>query len=108
MKRLVLALLMGSAAVLPLAPFAAEAAVLKNVSEDAGQRCDTPPAGSGVIVGIFNGVKESPFLTDDDARVPVNAFRCFTSMQECQGWLYTMQSNYSDFGAPTAVFCQEH
>lgn len=108
MKHIVIAFLLGSAAVLAASSTAAQAAVLKNVSENAGERCNTPPKGSGVIVGIFSGVKESPFISDDDARVPVDRFRCFTSMQECQGWLYTMQSNYGDYGAPSAAFCRRH
>ncbi|WP_420959880.1 metallophosphoesterase [Brucella sp. IR073] len=106
MKQIVLAFLLGAAAVLFAASVAAEAAVLKNVPENAGQRCNTPPAGSGVIVGIFSGEKESPFISDDDARVPVDRYRCFSSMDECRGWLYTMQSKYGDFGAPRAAFCR--
>ncbi|WP_342634454.1 metallophosphoesterase [Phyllobacterium salinisoli] len=107
MKHFAFAVLLGSATILQsFGTFsAAEAAVLKNVSEYAGQRCNTPPRGSGVIVGIFSGVKESPFISDDDARVPVDRFRCFTSMDECRGWLYTMQSKY-DAGAPRAVSCR--
>ncbi|KXF79461.1 metallophosphoesterase [Paramesorhizobium deserti] len=102
MKHIVFAFLIGSAAILQsfASSAPAEAAVLKNVSEYAGQRCNTPPRGSGVVVGIFHGVKESPFISDNDARVPVDRFRCFTSMEECQGWLYTMQTKY-DAGIPT-------
>jgi hypothetical protein len=108
MKNIVLALLLSSAAILPSLPSVAlaQSGIPKGVSETAGERCSTPPRGSGVIVGVFSGVKESPFLTDDDARVPVDRYRCFTSMPECKGWLYTMQSNYSDAGAPRAAFCE--
>lgn len=83
----------------------AQTQVRKDVSEYAGQRCNTPPHGSGVIVGQFSGVEESPFISDDDARVPIDRFRCFTSMSECQGWLYTMQSKYTNAGAPSVVRC---
>ncbi|PRD45780.1 metallophosphoesterase [Phyllobacterium phragmitis] len=108
MKYTGFAFLIGFAAILQsFTPIAtAEAAVLKNVSEYAGQRCNTPPRGSGVFVGIFHGVKESPFISDNDARMPVDRFRCFTSMEECRGWLYTMQSKY-DAGIPTTS-CRRH
>jgi len=108
MKNIAFAFLLASAAILHSFAFSApaEAAVLKNVSEYAGERCSTPPRGSGVIVGIFSGEKESPFVSDDDARVAVDRYRCFASIEECQGWLYTMQSKYGDFGAPRAAFCE--
>lgn len=83
----------------------AEAQVRKNVSEYAGQRCNTPPRGSGVIVGQFSGVDDSPFVSDGDGLVPVDRFRCFQSMSECKGWLYTMQSKYTNAGAATVVRC---
>lgn len=81
----------------------ANAAVRKDVSEYAGKRCNTPPRGSGVIVGIFNGYGESAFVSSDYPEL-INRYRCFTSMEECKGWLYTMQSLYSA-GIPTAVKC---
>ena len=84
---------------------AANAQVRKNVSEFAGQRCNTPPRGSGVIVGQFSGVDDSPFVSDGDGLVPIDRFRCFKTMAECKGWLYTMQSKYTNAGAATLVRC---
>jgi len=86
---------------------AADAAVRKNVSEFAGKRCNTPPKGSGIIVGQFSGVDDSPFISDGDGLVPIDRFRCFTSIEECQGWLYTMQSKYTNAGLPTVVRCSK-
>ncbi|HWT62583.1 MAG TPA: hypothetical protein VN150_08345 [Ochrobactrum sp.] len=83
----------------------ASAQVRKNVSEYAGQRCNTPPRGSGVIVGQFSGVDDSPFVSDGDGQVPIDRFRCFKTMAECKGWLYTMQSKYTNAGLPTVVRC---
>lgn len=83
----------------------ASAQVRKNVSEYAGQRCNTPPRGSGVIVGQFSGVEDSPFVSDGDGLVPIDRFRCFKTMSECKGWLYTMQSKYTNAGLPTVVRC---
>ena len=77
----------------------------KDVSEFAGQRCNTPPRGSGVIVGQFSGVDESPFIGSGDALVSVDRYRCFSSMEECRGWLYTMQSLYTNAGTPSLVRC---
>lgn len=82
---------------------AAQAAVRKDVSEYAGRRCNTPPRGSGVIVGMFQGYGESAFNYDDNPEV-ISRYRCFRSMEECRGWLYTMQSLYSA-GLPRIVRC---
>lgn len=68
------------------------AAVRKDVSEYAGERCNTPPKGSGAIVGIFYGYDDRNL--SDDRNVMVNRYRCFKTMSECQGWLYTMNSKY--------------
>ncbi|MFC0245211.1 hypothetical protein ACFOLL_05620 [Falsochrobactrum ovis] len=81
------------------------AQVRKDVSEFAGERCNTPPRGSGVVVGQFSGVDDSPFVSGGDGRVPITRFRCFASMEECKGWLYTMQSKYSNAGPPSLVRC---
>lgn len=81
----------------------AEAAVRKNVSEYAGQRCNPPPRGSGVIVGIFQGLGESAFVSSDYPEM-ISRYRCFPSLEECKGWLYTMQSLYSA-GLPRAAKC---
>jgi len=72
------------------------AAVRKNVSEYAGQRCNTPPRGSGIVVGRYSGFTDNPIISFGSDQVPVFAVRCFTSLQECQGWLYTMRSKYND------------
>lgn len=90
---------------LPAPATQADAQVRKDVSEYAGQRCNTPPRGSGVIVGQFSGVDDSPFNSDGDGRVPIDRFRCFQTMSECKGWLYTMQSKYTSAGAATVVRC---
>ena len=81
----------------------ADAAVRKDVSEYAGQRCNPPPRGSGAIVGIFQGFGESAFVNSDYPEA-ISRYRCFQSMEECKGWLYTMQSLYSA-GLPRAVKC---
>lgn len=91
------------AAMLALPAPQAEAAVRKNVSEYAGQRCNPPPRGSGAIVGIFQGFGESAFVSSDYPE-SINRYRCFSSMEECKGWLYTMQSLYSA-GLPRAAKC---
>ncbi|MFK4824116.1 metallophosphoesterase [Paenochrobactrum sp. BZR 588] len=70
----------------------AQSAVRKDVSEYAGKRCNTPPKGSGAIVGIFYGYADR--TPSDDRNVMVNQYRCFQTMSECQGWLYTMNSKY--------------
>ncbi|MGH6763058.1 MAG: metallophosphoesterase [Phyllobacterium sp.] len=86
------------------APIPAEAqAVLKNIPENAGRRCNTPPKGSGVIVGIYRGLDKSSGMFGD-GRQEVNRYRCFESVAQCQGWLYTMQSNYFT-ELPAAIGC---
>lgn len=80
-----------------------EAAMRKNVSEYAGKRCNPPPRGSGAIVGIFQGLGESAFVSSDYPEV-ISRYRCFSSLEECKGWLYTMQSLYSA-GLPRAAKC---
>lgn len=101
MKRSVLVLMLGAAlAALPLFPggdiTGAQAAVRKNVSEFAGQRCNNPPRGSGVIVGRYSGTTDNPIISMGGDNVPVSDFRCFRTMEECRGWLYTMRSKYVD------------
>lgn len=100
--RLFVTLMSAFAIVFTLAP-QADAAVRKNVSEYAGQRCNTPPRGSGVIVGIFDGLGESAFVSSDYPET-ISRYRCFSSMDECKGWLYTMQSLYSA-GLPRVAKC---
>ncbi|MFC4626076.1 hypothetical protein ACFO1V_12810 [Daeguia caeni] len=77
----------------------------KGVSEYAGARCSTPPRGSGIIVGVFSGVDDSPILSNNDGRIPVDRMRCFSTMNECRGWLYTMQSKYTNAGPATIARC---
>lgn len=91
------------AALLAIPAPQAEAAVRKDVSEYAGKRCNPPPRGSGAIVGIFQGFGESAFVSSDYPE-SINRYRCFSSMEECKGWLYTMQSLYSA-GLPRAAKC---
>jgi hypothetical protein len=79
----------------------ANAAVRKDVSENAGKNCNTPPKGSGVIVGMFVGRAEAKFFPSDSS-VSLSRYKCFTTMSECQGWLYTMNTLYSVNG-PTPV-----
>ncbi len=83
-----------------------QAAVRKNVSEYAGQRCNTPPRGSGIILGQYTGTTDNPIISMGGDNVSVSAFRCFTSMQECQGWLYTMRSKYTD-GNSVLISCKK-
>ena len=86
------------------APLPAQAqTVLKNVPENAGRRCNTPPRGSGVIVGIYRGLDKSSGMFGD-GRQEVNRYRCFESVEQCRGWLYTMQSNYFT-ELPAAIGC---
>lgn len=101
MKRSALVLILGAA--LTAQPLllvqdmtAAQAAVRKNVSEFAGQRCNNPPRGSGVIVGRYSGTTDNPIISMGGDNVPVSDFRCFRTMEECRGWLYTMRSKYVD------------
>ncbi len=97
MRRLLFPLMIA----LALAP-AAQAQVRKDVDEFAGRRCSAPPRGSGVIFGQFSGLDYSSF---GDGVEAVDRVRCFTSMSECKGWLYTMQSKYTNAGLPTVVRC---
>ncbi|WP_343313883.1 metallophosphoesterase [Brucella sp. BE17] len=98
---------MGLALILAFAmPGSASAQVRKDVSEYAGQRCSTPPRGSGVIFGQFSGVDDSPFI-GSDGLVPVDRMRCFATMSECKGWLYTMQSKYTNAGTARIVRCMK-
>lgn len=80
-----------------------EAALRKDVSEYAGKRCNTPPRGSDVIVGIFQGLGDSTFISRDQPET-ISRYRCFRTMDECKGWLYTMQSLYSA-GLPRTARC---
>ncbi len=85
-------------------PSSAAAQLRKDVSEYAGERCNPPPRGSGVIFGQFSGVEDSPFASSGGL-MPVDRMRCFSSMSECRGWLYTMQSKYTNAGMARLVRC---
>lgn len=74
----------------------AQAAVRKNVSEYAGERCNAPPVGSGVVFGRYSGTTDNPMISFGDDETTVSFQRCFGSLEECQGWLYTMRSKYTD------------
>ena len=84
------ALLVATAAL----PVAEAAAARTLTSIKAGQRCSWPSAPHGVFVGSFLGYEESKFISDDSIR-QFSTQRCFASAQECDNWLYTMQSKYS-------------
>lgn len=71
----------------------AQAAAFQGVPENAGERCNTPPKGSGIIVGIYRGVDKREGLMGNGTH-QMSRYRCFSSMEECRGWLRTMQSNY--------------
>lgn len=81
----------------------ASAAVRKDVSEFAGERCSTPPKGSGAIVGMFYGY-DNRFISAD-SNVMVNRYRCFRTLSECQGWLYTMNSKYMPTSMSQSARC---
>ncbi|MEP7457014.1 metallophosphoesterase [Phyllobacterium sp. SB3] len=83
----------------------AQAAVRKNVSEYAGERCTPPPVGSGVIVGRYTGTSDNGMISFGDGMSTIWELRCFTSMSECQGWLYTMRSKYTD-GNSVLISCK--
>lgn len=84
---------------------AESAGIRKNVDEYAGTRCNTPRKGSGIVAGYFSGVTDNPIVTSDDF-VPVDRYRCFKTMAECRGWLYTMESLYGS-PPPTATLCTQ-
>jgi hypothetical protein len=78
-----------STAVIPVSQ--ASARTLTSIK--AGERCSWPFAPSGVFVGNFLGYEESKFLSDDSVR-QFTTQRCFATHEDCDNWLYTMQSTY--------------
>lgn len=82
------------------------APIRKNIDEYAGERCNTPAKGSGIVAGFFSGMTDNPIVSSD-GYVPVDRYRCFKTLDECRGWLYTMESLY---GAPTprAKLCTQY
>lgn len=77
--------------------------IRKDIDEYAGQRCNTPAKGSGIVAGFFSSVTDNPIVSSD-GYVPVDRYRCFKSMDECRGWLYTMESLYGS-PPPRAAKC---
>lgn len=68
--------------------------VANMTSEYAGERCSTPPHGSGIVAGFFRGWEQTPFQNRGSGLMPVERFRCFKTMNECQSWLKTMNYFY--------------
>lgn len=87
-----------------LIPAPTSAAVLKNISEYEGERCNTPPKGSGIIVGYFSGFQYGASVSHE-SYYKVSRYRCFKNLEICKGWLYTMNSLYTDAGPPTISRC---
>ena len=110
MRKAVFAVLIASGALVnPAIPTIgldqADAAVRKNVSEYAGERCNAPPIGSGIVFGRYSGTTDNPMISFGDDQTTVSFQRCFGSMEECQGWLYTMRSKYTD-GNSVLIGCK--
>ncbi|MHC1549719.1 metallophosphoesterase [Phyllobacterium sp. K27] len=80
-------------------------AVRKNVSEYAGERCNAPPVGSGIVFGRYSGTTDNPMISFGGDQTSVSFQRCFGSLDECQGWLYTMRSKYTD-GNSVLIGCK--
>jgi hypothetical protein len=58
----------------------------------AGDGCNQMQAEGGVFwQGYFRGREESPFTFDDGLYV-VREYRCFRTLEECDAWLYAVQS----------------
>ncbi|MEJ1118429.1 MULTISPECIES: metallophosphoesterase [Phyllobacterium] len=110
MKRMTQILMFGMAvaiqpALLSAGITPAQAAIRKNVSEYAGERCNAPPIGSGIVFGRYSGTTDNPMISFGDDQTTVSFQRCFGSMEECQGWLYTMRSKYTD-GNSVLIGCK--
>lgn len=85
------AALVGAASTAVMSVPQASARTLTSIK--AGERCSWPYAPSGVFVGNFLGYEESKFLSDDSVR-QFTTQRCFATHEDCDNWLYTMQSTY--------------
>ncbi len=83
----------------------AQAAARKHVSEYAGERCNAPPIGSGIVFGRYSGTTDNPMISFGDDQTTVSFQRCFQSIEECKGWLYTMRSKYTD-GNSVLIGCK--
>jgi len=80
-------------------------AIPKNINEFAGRRCNTPKKGSGLVVGYFSGYSDDGFINDDGYQ-SVDRYRCFPTLSECRGWMYTMESKYG-YPPPRITICKE-
>jgi len=72
-----------------------------------GWRCNTPKKGSGIITGFFLGWEQSPFQNQGDGFMPVEDYRCFQSMAQCQEWLRSMAYK-NDAEKPDVSICTAH
>lgn len=70
--------------------------VANMTSEYAGERCSTPPKGSGIIAGFFRGWEQTPFQDRGSGLMPVERYRCFKTMNLCKSWLKTMNYLYNE------------
>lgn len=70
--------------------------VANMTSEYAGERCSTPPKGSGIVAGFFRGWEQTPFQNRGSGLMPVERFRCFKTMNDCRSWLKTMNYLYNE------------
>ena len=64
-------------------------------SEYAGKACSTPPKGSGIVAGYFRGWEQTAFQDRGSGLMPVERYRCFEKISECQDWLKTMTYFYN-------------
>lgn len=70
--------------------------VANMASEYSGERCSTPARGSGIVAGFFRGWEQTPFQHRGSGLMPVERFRCFKTMNDCNSWLKTMTHLYND------------
>lgn len=87
---LVAALALAGVAAAP--DFSSEAEAQSLFGGIAGDGCSRMQAEGGVFwQGFFRGREESPFVFDDGLYV-VREYRCFRTLEECDAWLYDVQS----------------
>lgn len=68
----------------------------QSTGEYAGVRCSTPKTGSGIVAGFFRGWKQTTFQMRGNGYMPVESYRCFKTMSDCQSWLKTMTYLYNE------------
>lgn len=73
------------------------------VSEDSGKACSTPKKGSGIVAGYFRGWEQTAFQNKGSGLLPIEKYRCFSTMNECQAWLRTMNYWYNDKTIDTSM-----